>query len=165
MCLFLFWVSVNTPQVCNSNKHFFYWSYNTADLQPIHTAGKRIHQIVKEPRIFVKRHLNKIFILYANLIKRIVAITSAHKHDQQHRGRLYYRRINRMSRLFPQTERCKYIESLHAYSYVILDFFLLILFCFYRFYGIIILYIHRHIFYILTVIYTQFSTQDYAILL
>jgi hypothetical protein len=34
-------------------------------------------QIVKDPRIFEKRHLNKIFILYANLIKHMVAITSA----------------------------------------------------------------------------------------
>jgi hypothetical protein len=38
---------------------------------------KTVHQIVKEPRIFEKRHLNKIFILYANLIKHTVAITSA----------------------------------------------------------------------------------------
>jgi hypothetical protein len=38
---------------------------------------KTVHQMVKEPRIFEKRHLNEIFILYANLIKHIVAITSA----------------------------------------------------------------------------------------
>jgi hypothetical protein len=36
------------------------------------------------------------------------------KHDQQHRGRLYYRRVNRTCRLFPQTERWKHIASLHS---------------------------------------------------
>jgi hypothetical protein len=34
---------------------------------PAYTCRRKtVHQIVKEPRIFEKRHLNKIFILYAN---------------------------------------------------------------------------------------------------
>jgi hypothetical protein len=50
---------------------------------------------------------------YDVLQKHIIAITSAQKHDQRHRGRLYYRRINRMSRLSPQTERYTRIAALY----------------------------------------------------
>jgi hypothetical protein len=98
---------------------------------------KRIHQIVKEPWIFEKRHLNKIFILYANLIKLIIAITLAHKHDQRHRGRLYYRRINRVCRLSPQTERCKYIASLRSLYTRTAALYLIFTHFFYSFYLVL----------------------------